>query len=217
MAYIYKITNNINDKVYIGKTIRDIQERFSEHCRDSKKDRYKNRPLYRAMNKYGIENFSIELIEETDNPEEREIYWIKKYNSYSNGYNATIGGDGKSVIDYQKVANDYIHFKNMRETAKYNSVSIDSVQLACKIYNIEVIPSYNVTKNKYSKRVIMYSLSNEYIRTFDSIKAAAQYLIDNKKTNCKIGTIHTHISEVCNGKRKSAAGYRWQFENAGVV
>ena len=52
------------------------------------------------MNKYGIEHFHIELIEETDNPEEREIYWIEKLGSFKNGYNATLGGDGKKYLDY---------------------------------------------------------------------------------------------------------------------
>lgn len=74
MASIYKITNKINNKVYIGKTNNSIQQRFKEHIRDSKK--HSNRPLYRAFNKYGIDNFTISMVEEC-NPEvaaEREIY-----------------------------------------------------------------------------------------------------------------------------------------------
>ena len=63
MGFIYKIINNINDKVYIGKTDFSIEKRWAEHKKDSQKD-LKNRPLYRAMNKYGIENFSIEIVEE---------------------------------------------------------------------------------------------------------------------------------------------------------
>ena len=97
MAYIYKIVNDINNKVYIGKTEFSIEKRFKEHCRDSKKE-HQNRPLYNAMNKYGIEHFKIELIEECNNPEEREIYWIQHFDSYKNGYNATLGGDGKNIL-----------------------------------------------------------------------------------------------------------------------
>ena len=51
------------------------------------------------MNKYGIEHFHIEIIEEIDNPEEREIYWINVKDTYTYGYNATLGGDGKTFID----------------------------------------------------------------------------------------------------------------------
>lgn len=82
MAFIYKITNDINQKIYIGKTERSIEERFKEHCREYRKERCEKRPLYAAMKKYGTEHFQVELVEETDNPEEREQYWIKFYNCY---------------------------------------------------------------------------------------------------------------------------------------
>ena len=52
------------------------------------------------MRKYGVEHFHIELIEEADNPEEREIYWIENKRSFKNGYNATMGGDGKQLYDH---------------------------------------------------------------------------------------------------------------------
>lgn len=73
---IYKIYNDVNDKLYIGKTVSSIEKRFQEHCDDSKKERCEKRPLYNAMNKYGIEHFFIELIEECDLKElsEKEIY-----------------------------------------------------------------------------------------------------------------------------------------------
>ena len=66
MAYIYKITNDINDKVYIGKTNLNIKKRFTQHCTDAFKEKNEKRPLYRAMQKYGVEHFHISLIEETD-------------------------------------------------------------------------------------------------------------------------------------------------------
>lgn len=73
---IYKIYNDVNDKLYIGKTVSSIEKRFQEHCDDSKKERCEKRSLYNAMNKYGIEHFFIELIEECDLKElsEKEIY-----------------------------------------------------------------------------------------------------------------------------------------------
>jgi hypothetical protein len=101
---IYKITNTINGKSYIGKTKKTFDVRFKEHIQDSKRDRCKDRPLYRAMNKYGVDAFTIELIEETDNPVEREKHWIDVYGTYgSSGYNATKGGDGKEYVDLEKV------------------------------------------------------------------------------------------------------------------
>ena len=60
MPYIYKITNDINNKVYIGKTLSTIDKRWKEHQRDSQKRRCEQRPLYSAIRKYGIEHFHIE-------------------------------------------------------------------------------------------------------------------------------------------------------------
>lgn len=108
MAFIYKITNDINFLIYIGKTERNIEERFKEHCREYRKKRCEKRPLYAAMKKYGTEHFHVELVEETDSPEEREQYWIRFYNCYgSTGYNATIGGDSKRYIDYEEIIRVY--------------------------------------------------------------------------------------------------------------
>ena len=69
MGYIYCITNLINGKQYVGKTTSTIEERFREHCSDSKKERCERRPLYNAMNKYGIENFVVEELIECPNDE----------------------------------------------------------------------------------------------------------------------------------------------------
>lgn len=93
MSFIYKITNIVNGKVYIGKTNRTIEERFKEHCQKSTINSYEKRPLYSAMKKYGIENFIIEQIEECSLSvvDEREKYWIEYFGSFKYGYNATKG------------------------------------------------------------------------------------------------------------------------------
>lgn len=102
MAYIYKIYNDINDKLYIGKIEYSIEKRFKEHKNDARSKQF-TRPLCLAINKYGEEHFFIEEIEKTDSPNEREIYWIEQYDSYNNGYNATLGGDGIRKYDYDLI------------------------------------------------------------------------------------------------------------------
>ena len=94
---IYKITNKINNKVYIGLTKCTLQYRWTKHigeCNNVKN----SKQLYKAMRKYGIENFTIEKIDHTDNFEklgELERFYIKQYNSQNPkyGYNLTAGGE----------------------------------------------------------------------------------------------------------------------------
>lgn len=93
---IYKIENLLNGKIYIGQSIQ-IEKRFEQHKKTAyaRKDRNYNNLIYKAIRKYGLENFAFEIIEEVpDNQDldEREIYWISYYNSYKNGYNMTPGG-----------------------------------------------------------------------------------------------------------------------------
>ena len=91
--YIYKITNKINGKSYIGQTT-NYQRRFREH-RNKGYGEEPNKPLYNAFDKYGIDNFDFEVIEDlTENYNEREKYWIQYYNTLlPNGYNIEPGGE----------------------------------------------------------------------------------------------------------------------------
>lgn len=104
-AGIYKYTNKINGKVYIGQSL-NIEKRYEQHLyfanNINKLLAKGQKPIAidEAINKYGIDNFSFEIIEripaeKTDILDDREIYWIDYYNSYEDGYNNTIGG--KSV------------------------------------------------------------------------------------------------------------------------
>jgi len=89
---IYKITNQLNQKVYIGQTIQKLEQRFKQHCGDSRCRRIAN-----SIQKHGIENFTIELIETCKTRDEcnrKEIHWIIFYNSTDPkvGYNISLGG-----------------------------------------------------------------------------------------------------------------------------
>jgi group I intron endonuclease len=92
---IYKITNLINNKIYIGYTKKSLEERFNLHCKGNNK-----MLIVKAIKKYGKENFKIELLEESENDKyihkEREAYWINKLNAKDPkiGYNIAFGGDG---------------------------------------------------------------------------------------------------------------------------
>ena len=165
------------------------------------------------MRKYGIEHFHIELIEETNEPEEREKYWIEQYRSFKYGYNATMGGDGKKYIDYDLVISTYNQLQNIKNVAQKLNISCDSVSNILHQNDIQIKSSQEINRQKSSKITLMFDKNNNFIQSFPSSMAAAQYLIDNNLTNCKLTTIRTHISEVCRGKRKSAAGFIWKFNN----
>lgn len=88
---VYKITNKINGKVYIGQTSKSLKERFQRHCCDAMSDRLDTH-FARAIRKYGKENFSPEIIDTATSEEElneKERYWIHYYDSLNNGYNET--------------------------------------------------------------------------------------------------------------------------------
>lgn len=92
---VYKIRNSVNQKLYIGITKYEISKRFSVHKQRANAKSHGNLKLYNAINKYGIDAFTIELIESVENRDianEREQYWIKYYDSLENGYNMTAGG-----------------------------------------------------------------------------------------------------------------------------
>lgn len=211
MAYIYQIINDINNKIYIGKTEFSIDKRFKEHCSDAFKERNEKRPLYSAMRKYGIEHFHIELIEETDFPEEREKYWIEQKQSFKKGYNATLGGDGKKYLDYDLIIASYKEIKSIKDTAISLGISSDSVSNVLCANNISIITSSEVIQKKYGKVVNMYDLQNTFLKTFPSVNAAAKYMVENNLTGCKMTTIKQHITEVCIGKRKTAAKFKWKY------
>lgn len=96
MDKIYKITNIVNGKVYIGVTSASIESRFKKHCYEAENG--SSRRLCCAMRKYGISNFHVELLEAVESQfrSQRESYWIDQFSSmlYEKGYNMTSGGEG---------------------------------------------------------------------------------------------------------------------------
>lgn len=205
MAYIYKIENQINHKCYIGKTSYvNPNRRWLEHQSAVKNPNCNHRALYRAINKYGSENFTFEVIEETDAPEEREIYYIALYNTYHYGYNETLGGDGAKYVELpeQAVCQYYLDAHTINETAQYFGHDPSLIKQVLHKYNIDIVPSTEVTKQRTSKPVAKLDCATEeIIEVYSSISEA-----ERKNPNC-----HYHIGPVCSGKRKTAGGFKWRF------
>ena len=93
MIGIYKYQNKLNGKIYIGQST-DIERRYQQHLWDAEKRPEQGTGIDLAINKYGINNFTFEIIEQcnSDQLDERERFWIEYFNSYTDGYNRTPGG-----------------------------------------------------------------------------------------------------------------------------
>lgn len=160
------------------------------------------------MRKYGIEHFHVSLIEETDNPDEREVYWIEQKQSFKYGYNATLGGDGTHYLDYDLVVSVYQQTFNQAETARRLNCSTDSVKNILTQRQVEIISSCD---NQKSKVVEQFNKQGEFIQSFAGLKIAARYLKDNNYAKGEERGVASHIREAAQGKRKTAYGFKWKF------
>lgn len=145
MYGIYKITNKINDKCYIGKSS-CIEQRWKTHRESYTGIKDWDKTLYKAFRKYGIDNFNFEVIEEmtleyyNQFSNNREQYWITFYDSLKNGYNETPGGDGGV---------------NQNALDKRRKMTIEEVAEIRKIYNdceLCLSEAYEQYKDKITKR-----------------------------------------------------------------
>lgn len=207
MGYIYCITNLINSKSYIGQTSFTIEERWQEHCKDSRKEHFQKRPLYNAINKYGIENFKIEeieYVEDNSKLSEREIYWINEFQTFGrNGYNATIGGDGHTLYDHKEILELYQLGYSVPQVSK--KIGCDTTVV------LKVLKANGIKSRGSSKMIDQFDLAGNYIQTFDSTNAVKEWLFKNGLTTNK--SAHKAISDVCAGRRKNPMyGYKWKYK-----
>ena len=123
---IYKIVNNINGKIYIGQTKHSLSKRIAGHIKDN------STPVQKALNKYGLESFTIFVIDHADSKaviDEKERYWIRvlKSNQRAYGYNMTAGGDGlvnPSKKVRSKISNTLKeHYKTHEHTSGFSGHS----------------------------------------------------------------------------------------------
>lgn len=140
MIGIYKITNKVNNKCYIGCS-KSIKDRWTAHKNDSHNpnDKCYNTKFYRALRKYGIDNFNFEVLEEcsVDLLFKKEIEYIQSFNSTNDeyGYNTSIGGDASGIDNSgEKHANSKMKEKEIIEIRElYNTCTLDIFQ-AFEIY-----------------------------------------------------------------------------------
>lgn len=200
MATIYFIKNKITNKYYIGETI-DYKERISHHFSDLKNNTHHSYKLQNAFNTYGIDNFEWGAVEEVDdeNRFEKEIYYIEKYCSYTDGYNETSGGDCpgyeklcKTVYCYNlDGTSKHLSFSSGREASRVLGIHQSSVQKICKgekksatdkngewyrfsYEDVESLPPLK-HRNGNAKYVAQYDIEGNFIQMFDSAADVNRY------------------------------------------
>lgn len=190
--YIYKITNNINGKSYIGQTT-DYNRRFQEH-KALGYGNEKNKLLYYAFKKYGIDNFSFEVIEnKTSNYNEREKYWIAYYDTFENGYNMTEGGEEpplnirennpfathteEQIIEIKRLLKETkIQYKDIAIMFNYDKSSIERINYG-KLWRDEntAYPIRKETSRKYQKERALNIINDLLYSNLTQKKIAEKY------------------------------------------
>lgn len=203
IGYIYKFENRINGKIYIGKT-KNIKERIYQHSHVTKN---KNTKFGSAIRKYGIDTFDFSVLITIHSKSSSNLdiilnylekYFIKRYDSFNNGYNCTLGGDGT------------INFKHSKETKNKLRGRIVSEETRRKIgYAHKGKSCHRRFTDKWRNSVIearsipikQFSKDGVFIKQWSSITEAARYY--NLPKSC--------ISRVCKNERKSCGGFIWKY------
>jgi group I intron endonuclease len=210
-GFIYKITNLVNGKIYIGQTVQTIERRWlSGHCAASKKPTL----LQRAIKKYGKDSFSVEIVEiqPLSLLDVREIYWIAHYNSSDTGigYNLTSGGNSNKKISEssrQKMAAAKLGKSLPKSEAACKSISESAKR---RYQNKENHPWYGKRHTQASIEKCRFAQKDKMIPVVGVDKDGNRFRFESLSHATRNGYSASHIRSCIIGKRMSHKGLRWQ-------
>lgn len=210
MGTIYKITNLVNNKIYIGQTVNSINHRFNQHINSA--IHFKGCPyLGKAIRKYGSENFKIDVIEDnisTNALNDREKYWIKYYKSNNTdfGYNLTRGGNLTCVAMSEEDENLINQLWDSGKTVGYIAeITLHSVNAIDRVLSKNSNYSISESLKRGSAKAIsvcQYDLLGTFIKKYNTLTEAA----------IAVNGCYQGIGQACINK-KTAYGYWWRYEN----
>lgn len=173
---VYKITNKVTNKIYIGITNQGSGARYRHHWYESRIG--EPSPIHRSMAKYGEDNFTLEIIDFADTYDElkeKEKYWIKQYNSTdkSIGYNLTEGGDGTFGRKHSEETKEKIRQKALgRKVSEETKKKMSETRLGkCSDKQREHLLKLTVGQ---SKKIYQYDTDFNLIGEYNSIKEASK-------------------------------------------
>lgn len=230
---VYCHTNKINGKKYIGITRQDIRIRW----RNGTGYRKNGQPKFRnAINKYGWDNFTHEILEKNidtiENANTREIYYIQFFNSFKSGYNGTIGGGGtigtneKKVIQLDNSGNVIKEYISVRSASTKNNISYSNIS-GCVLHKHKSAGGYHWIYSKEYKNMSCEEQHNWFVEV-ESNNSNNEIAKDNQKKSCmkevvqfdafgnyiKLWKSHSEISKYYNinysiSKNKKYDNYIW--------
>lgn len=209
MAYIYKITNKINNKIYIGETTTTLVKRWRDHTRESFNNGHGyNYPIHAAIRKYGLENFNFEKIEECDDEARfsREHYYIMFYNSLTpNGYNILACGTGSVKVPIEAIIESWDEGLSTKEIGIKLGINRQTVSEHLKANGIsleEIMKRHGEqTQKRCSMPVLQYDLNGNFIKEWPSTVSVNEF-----------GYSQTMVSSVCRMEQITANGFIWKYK-----
>lgn len=242
---IYKITNLINNKIYIGQSI-NIEKRINAHFAYafSKGAKEYNTPIHNAIRLYGKESFKWEILKECTEEEldDLEIYYISLYNSTDRniGYNLTTGGFGghktncRHILQYDLDGNFIREWNSIWDAAKELGLSKDAITACCygqksacgfqwKFSDDEkeikkYVRNWNLKGLELGRHPVPIIAKNEKLKIeigFKSIKEAAEWLIEQGFSKAK--NIDSICSRISTIKDTDKISYGFQWKTKEVV
>ena len=229
-GYIYLITNKVNGKQYVGQTSRTIEKRIAEHFYVND-----NLPIHNSIKKYGKDNFDICELEKISEElfdnllkklDEKEIYYIQKFNSKENGYNCTLGGKDithmneiSPVIMYDLDGLYIDEFDSIRQACDVTGYNSASVSESCSKYKDYRRVGFNIFRYKDNPlteedaenirlkypKIYQYDFDGNLLNTFNTLVEAQNYMI-----NIGIPVSNDNIGYSSVNHNKSCGGYIWR-------
>lgn len=215
MIGIYKITNQVNGKVYIGQSVH-IKARWQQHILNARNNK-ENTLLYNAMRKHGIENFSFEVIEECDKEKlnEREVYWISYYDSFNKekGYNMTPGGSEPIKINPQEIYDLWDQGYSVKEIKEQLKDKVCGATVGSYLQGYK---NWSTTESQrrgqsYAKK-LNYSRENNLnvIKQYDIFGNFLKNWQTCRQIENELKIPHNSISNAIRGKAMQAGGFQWR-------
>lgn len=241
LMVIYKITNTVNGKIYIGQSIRDVNIRFNEHLNDKTSNDYFHLAIRKYIQEYGKDVFTLEVIDTATSIEElnvKEIYWISHFRTFvgfsdCNGYNSSRGGTDNPMFNETIKEKHNTRMRSAEVRAKISNTmkqKIANKELFTEMHRQNISKAMRgnqhfkghkrtpeaiqTTAKSLHKKVYCIDESNIIIRRFDSVVDACEWWYPEyvKSKKCKRPKNLSDVIKLSSKENKFILGLKWIYE-----